>query len=221
MCMTNSGNASSWTDARLYTAVVADVLDSLGRRDQVAQARLSCYSGQGLLVGPARTLLWEEIDAVDERPYELELQAVDACQPGEVLVCAAAGSTRAGLWGELLSTAASARGCAGAIVDGAVRDVAKMRELGFLCFAAGTCPRDSLHRVRVKQLDVAVQVGGVTIEPGDVVLADDDGLVVVPRAIEREVLARACEKVGAENLVRSEIRAGHSATEVFRKYGVL
>src|SRR3954467_14821506 len=156
MCMTNSANEFSWTGARLYTAVVADVLDSLGRRDQVAEARLSRSSGQGLLIGPARTLLWEEIDAVDERPYELELKAVDECRPGEVLVCAAAGSTRAGLWGELLSTAALARGCAGVIVDGAVRDVTKMRQLGFLCFAGGTCPRDSLHRVRVKQLNVPV-----------------------------------------------------------------
>src|SRR3954451_21259354 len=105
MCMTKSGNESSWTAARLYSAVVADVLHSLGRRDQVAQVRLSRSSGQGLLVGPARTLLWEEIAAVDERPYELELKAVDECGPGDVLVCAAAGSTRAGLWGQILSTA--------------------------------------------------------------------------------------------------------------------
>jgi regulator of RNase E activity RraA len=221
MCMENTANEYSWTGGPLYAAVVADVLDGLGRRHQVVHARLSRYSGQGVLIGPAKTLLWEEIDGIDERPYELELKAVDECRPGEVLVCAAAGSIRAGLWGELLSTAALARGCAGVIVDGAVRDVTKMRELAFLCFAAGTCPRDSLHRVRVKQLDVPVQLGGVTIEPGDTVVADDDGLVVVPRAIEREVLARACEKVGAENLVRSEIRAGHSATEVFKRYGVL
>jgi len=219
--MANSANDYSWAGAPLYAAVVADVLDSLGRRYQVAHARLSRYSGRGVLIGPAKTLLWEEIGGVDDRPYELELKAVDECRPGEVLVCAAVGSTRSGLWGELLSTAALARGCAGVVVDGAVRDVAKMRELDFRCFAAGTCPRDSLHRVRVSELDVPVQLGGVTIEPGDIVVADDDGLVVVPRAIEREVLARACEKVGAENLVRSEIRAGHSATEVFKRYGVL
>jgi len=219
--MANSANDYSWAGAPLYAAVVADVLDSLGRRYQVAHARLSRYSGRGVLIGSAKTLLWEEIGGVDDRPYELELKAVDECRPGEVLVCAAVGSTRSGLWGELLSTAALARGCAGVVVDGAVRDVAKMRELDFRCFAAGTCPRDSLHRVRVSELDVPVQLGGVTIEPGDIVVADDDGLVVVPRAIEREVLARACEKVGAENLVRSEIRAGHSATDVFKRYGVL
>lgn len=219
--MANSANEYSWAGAPLYAAVVADVLDSLGRRFQVPHARLSRYSGQGALIGPAKTLLWEEIDAVDDRPYELELKAVDECRPGEVLVCAAAGSTRSGLWGELLSTAALARGCAGVIVDGAVRDVTKMRELDFRCFAAGTCPRDSLHRVRVSELDTPVQLGGVTIEPGDIVVADDDGMVVVPRAIEREVLTRACEKVGAENLVRSDIRAGHSASEVFKRYGVL
>lgn len=205
----------------LYTAVVADVLDALGFREQVASVSLQRVSGNPLLVGRAKTTLWEELDGIDPKPYELELQAVDECQADDVLVAAAGGSMRSGVWGELLSTAARNRGCVGALVDGAVRDVAKMDERGFTVFARGTCPRDSMHRQRVKAVDVTVEIGGVKIAPGDLLFADADGLVVVPRAVEREALTKAWEKVTAENEVRDAIRAGMKATEVFRKYGVL
>jgi 4-hydroxy-4-methyl-2-oxoglutarate aldolase len=210
-----------WMRTELYTAVVADVLDALGLRNQVLDAPLRCVSGAGALVGRAKTTRWEDIDELDPRPYELELVAVDQCQADEVLVAAAGGSMRSGIWGELLSTAARIRGCAGAIVDGAVRDVAKMNQIGFTVFARGTCPRDSLHRQRVAAVDVPVEVGGVRIDPFDLVLADADGVVVVPQAVEREALARARDKVLAENRVRDEIRAGMKAGEAFRKYGVL
>jgi len=205
----------------LYSAVVADVLDSIGLREQVVDVPLTRLSGVGVLAGRAKTTLWEEVFDPDPRPYELELLAVDALRPDEVVVAAADGSFRSGIWGELLSTAAQVRGCAGAIVDGAVRDVAKMDAMGFLVFARGCCPRDSLHRQRVTAVDVPVQVGGVTIASGDLLLADTDGMVVVPRAVEVEVISKAWDKVHAENLVRDEIRAGLGAGDVFRKYGVL
>ncbi|HEX5446298.1 MAG TPA: RraA family protein [Pirellulales bacterium] len=207
--------------AGLYTAVVADVLDALGFRHQAIAGPLDSMSGDGLLVGRAKTTLWEAVDGLDPNPYELELVAVDACCPDDVLVCAAGGSMASGIWGELLSTAARNSGCAGAIVDGAVRDVAKMHALGFRVFARGTCPLDSLHRQRVSAVDVPVEVGGVQIAPGELVFADADGAVVVPRVIEAEALAKAWDKVTAENRVRDEIRAGSKAGEVFRKYGVL
>jgi len=157
----------------------------------------------------------------EEATHPLELVAVDECRADEVLVAAAGGSMRSGIWGELLSTAARNRRCAGSIVDGAVRDVAKLNQIGCTVFARGTCPRDSLHRQRVAAVDVSVEVGGVRIEPFDLVLADADGVVVVPQAVEREALARARDKVLAENRVRDEIRAGMGAGEAFRKYGVL
>ncbi len=205
----------------LYTAVVADVLDSLGFREQVVSLELRLLSGSGVLIGRAKTTQWEELDAVDPRPYEMELRAVDECGKDDVLVAAAGGSMRSGIWGELLSTAARNRGCVGAIVDGAVRDVTKMHEMGFTVFARGTCPRDSLHRQRVTAVDLPVEIGGVRISPGDLLVADVDGLVVVPQAVERVALTAAWEKVTAENRVREEIREGLSAGEVFRKYGVL
>ena len=132
-----------------------------------------------------------------------------------MLVAAAGGSTASGMWGELLSTAAANRGCRGALVDGAVRDVVKMNALGFTVYARGTCPRDSLHRQRVVAVDVAVEIGGVTIGPGELLLADDDGVVVVPREVEAEALGRPGKSRGGKRGPRRDPRGPGSQLKPF------
>lgn len=205
----------------LYTAVVSDALDGLGFKHQSPRLQLKALTSNGLLVGRCRTTLWADMAHVDPKPYELELKAVDACEPDDVLIAAAGGSMQSGIWGELLTTAAKNRGCVGAVVDGAIRDVAKIRSLDFSVFARGVCVYDSLNRQRVVDLDIPVAMDGVLFHPGSLVFADEDGVVVVPPEVEQEAIARAWEKVHAENLVRDSIRAGMKATEVFKKYGVL
>jgi 4-hydroxy-4-methyl-2-oxoglutarate aldolase len=206
---------------RLYSAVVCDALDQLGLKNQSPRVPLRPLTVSAVLVGRCKTTLWAEMAHADPRPYELELQAVDTCQPDDVLIAAAGGSMRSGLWGELLSTAARRSGCAGAIIDGAVRDIAKTAEIAFPIFARGTSPYDSRDRNRVVDVDVPVEIDGVRFSPGDLVIADMDGIVVVPQAVEAEVLRAAWEKVHAENKVRDAIAAGMTATAAFRKYGVL
>ncbi len=205
----------------LYAAVICDALDSLGYPHQSPRIPLQNQTGHRLMAGRCHTTLWADMYHVDPKPYELELLAVDQCVPDSVMVAAAGGSMRSGVWGELLSTAAHHRGCVGAIVDGAVRDVGKMRAMDFACYARGTCLYDSRNRQRVIDVNVPVEIDGVCFSPGDLVLADSDGVVVVPQAVEKECLQIAWEKVHAENRVRDEIRAGMLATDVFRKYGVL
>ncbi|MCA9209938.1 MAG: RraA family protein [Planctomycetales bacterium] len=205
----------------LYVAVVCDALDSVGCTHCSPRVALSPRTVDRLLVGRCKTTLWADMYHVDPRPYELELQAVDGCQSDDVLIAAAGGSMRSGIWGELLSTAAANRGCVGAIVDGAVRDVSKMNDMDFCVYARGVCPYDSRDRQRVVDVDVPVEIDGVRFSPGDLVFADRDGVVVVPRDVESEVIGRAWEKVHAENEVRDAIRAGMLATEVFQRYGVL
>lgn len=205
----------------LYSAVVCDALDGLGFRRQSPRVTLPPLTADGVLIGRCKTTLWVEMAHEDPRPYEKELQAVDACWPDDVFIAAAGGSTRSGVWGELLSTAARNSGCVGAIVDGAVRDVAKMREMSFPVFARGTCVYDSLHRQRVVDIDVPVEIDGVTFHPGDLVIADSDGVVVVPREVETEAVRNAWIKVHAENETRDAIRAGMKAVEAYEKYGVL
>ena len=120
-----------------------------------------------------------------------------------------------------MTTAAQRGGCVGAVVDGAVRDVAKIRDLAFPVFARGTCIYDSKDRQRVIDIDVPVELGGVRFAPGDLVVADEDGVVVVPHALETAVIRRAWDKVHAENEVRDAIRGGMGAAEAFDRFGVL
>ena len=205
----------------LYSAVVADALDGLGYRRQSPRVQLRPLTTDALLVGRCKTTLWTDMAHEDPRPYALELAAVDACQADDVLIAAAGGSLRSGIWGELLSTAAGNAGCAGVIVDGAVRDVAKMRQMGFPVFALGACVYDSQNRQRVVDVDVPVEIDGVRFSPGDWVFADEDGVVVVPREIEEQALRAAWNKVHAENITRDAIKDGMKAAAAFEKYGVL
>jgi regulator of RNase E activity RraA len=202
-------------------AVVCDALDAEGLRNQSPRVPLRPLTVPGVLVGRCRTTLWADMAHPDPRPYELELRAVDGCRPDDVLICAAGGSVRSGIWGELLSTAARNSGCVGVVVDGAVRDVARMRGMGFPVFARGTVIYDSRDRQRVIDPDVPVEIDGVRFAPGDLVVADEDGVVVVPAAAEAAVVRRAWEKVHAENRVRDAIAGGMKAVTAFDTFGVL
>jgi regulator of RNase E activity RraA len=210
----------------LYCAVVCDALDQIGLRNQSLRIELplqttASHLTNRLLVGRCKTTLWADMFHDDPKPYELELQAVDECEPDDILIAAAGGSMRSGIWGELLTTAAKNRGALGAIVDGAIRDVDKIGPMQFPVFARGRCLYDSLNRQRVIDIDVPVEIDSVRFSPGDLVFADSDGIVVVPKQVETEVLKRAFDKVHGENQVRDAIRSGLSAVETFKKYGIL
>lgn len=204
-----------------FSAVLADALDSLGYTHQSPRVQLPPLTGVTKIIGRCKTTLWAEMAHVDPSPYELELVALDSCKKDDVMIAAAAGSMRSGIWGELLSTAARNSGCIGTIVDGAVRDVAKMTAMSFPCFARGTCVYDSMNRQRVIDIDVAVEIDGVRFAPGDLVCADVDGVVVVPRKVEKETIARAWKKVHDENITRDAIKGGMKAVAAYKKYGVL
>lgn len=219
--MTNTLITLDMMRQALSTALVCDALDAEGMRWQSPRVPLRPLTVEGLLVGRCKTTLWADMAHSDPTPYELELRAVDECKPDDVLIAAAGGSMRSGIWGELLGTAAHQRGCAGVLVDGAVRDLRRLRQMKFPVFALGVSPYDSLHRQRVIDINVPVEIDGVTFSPGDLVLADEDGIVVVPQSHEEAVLRRAWDKAQAENLVRDALRAGHGAADTFRKYGVL
>jgi 4-hydroxy-4-methyl-2-oxoglutarate aldolase len=124
----------------LYVAVICDALDAVGLHNQSPRKRFRQLTVPEMLVGRCKTTLWADMAHKDPHPYELELQAVDECQPDDVLIAAAAGSMRSGIWGELLSTAAARTGCIGTIIDGAVRDVKKMRSMNFCVYAWARLP---------------------------------------------------------------------------------
>lgn len=206
----------------LSVPLLCDALDAAGFRNQSPRIPLQPLTTPGrLLLGRCKTTLWADMAHIDPEPYSLELQAVDSCQPDDVLVCSAGGSVRSGIWGELLTTASRNAGCIGVIVDGAVRDLAKIREMEFPVFARGVSPYDSRDRQRVIDVNVAVELDGVTCNPGDLIAADEDGVVIVPQQAETQVVRDAWIKAHAENQVRDAIRNGMSATEAFETWGIL
>jgi regulator of RNase E activity RraA len=158
---------------------------------------------------------------VPERPYDQEIAAVDSLRPGEAFVMAVGRSAEIVPWGELLSTAALARGARGAVLDGLVRDSKAIMALGLPVFCTGRRPLDSRGRGIVVAYDVPVRIDGVTIQPGDLVVGDADGVIVVAHDVETEVLQRAWDKVGGEDRTRDALRAGRTLGDVYREHGIL
>ena len=208
-------------EQNLYTAVVSDALDELGYRDRAMNESLRPLVRDWCFAGWARTILAMDVHHETPDPYVKEIEAVDSILPGEVVVVATGRSTRNAPWGELLSTAAVARGARGAVVDGLIRDVKKIETMGFPIFAAGIKLVDSRGRGLVTEYNVAVDCGEVLVAPRDLVFADYDGIVVVPAAMVQDVIRLATEKVSRENHTRAELKEGAYLRDVYKKYGVL
>jgi len=208
-------------ELELYSSVICDVLDQLGYRQQAMRADI-CPMWKGAVVaGRAHTALSVDIYEVRENPYDNEIAAVDSLKPNDVLVAGTNCSTKTVLWGELLSTASQARGARGAVIDGYTRDLARITDMRFPIFATGTRPLDGKGRSMVLEYGRPVMCGDVLVHEGDIVLADLDGVIVVPQQIEDEVVELSFRKVRAEDTVRAELLRGDLLRDVFNRYGVL
>lgn len=205
----------------LYSGVLADVLDALGHRDNSLPHDLRPLKPGWRFFGRAATLSCVPVAAEPAHPYALELEAIDALTPGDVLVATTHGDRDSALWGELLSTACRARGAVAAVIDGLTRDVEKILELDWPVWAAGYSPLDSKGRLDGVAHGVPVRLGNCVVRPGDYLFGDVDGIVVMPAALAPAALAKALEKVKGENTVREELARGRSVREVFAEYGIL
>ena len=208
-------------EASLYTAVVCDSLDELGYPTQAMNEWIRPLFPDICFAGRARTISYADMYHVPENPYEREIEAVDSILPGEVVVIGTAGSVQNAPWGELLSTAAQARGARGVVCDGLVRDVKKIEQLGLPVFARGIKPVNSKGRGIVIDFSVPVKCGGVLVQPGDLIFADSDGIVVIPACQVTETIRMATEKATQENHSREDLLSGATLKEVYDKYGVL
>jgi 4-hydroxy-4-methyl-2-oxoglutarate aldolase len=222
---TNDTELFGFIRKNLYVAAVCDILDELGFRNQAMHQRLrpllpdpeNCG-----FIGRARTFRWMEIDYVEEEnPYGLEIEAMDSLKTDDVAVHSTDyGGTNAP-WGELMSTIAKRNGVVGCVCDSQIRDCVKIMHMKFPVYYTGIRPLDSKGRAIVKAYDVPVKCGEVLVNPGDIVFADFDGIVVVPQSVEQEVFQKANEKVNKENLSRAELLSGKSLREVYDKYQAL
>ena len=206
----------------LYAAVLSDVLDGLGYRHQVLPPAIRPLDDRVVLCGRARTGLYHDVYHVpSHNPYELEIALIDDLKPGDVAVLACGRSGRIAPWGELLTTASMARGAHGCVTDGLVRDTNAIRQLNFPVFHGGIGPLDSKGRGEVCAIDIPIECAGVTINPGDLVFGDADGVVVVPEPIVLPTVKKALDKVAGEDRTRDELKQGARLADVFKKYGVL
>jgi 4-hydroxy-4-methyl-2-oxoglutarate aldolase len=209
-------------DDRLTTAILSDSCDAAGLRHQVLQSRLAPIVPGSRAIGRARTVRFAPSLADDSAdPYRDAIGVIDGIRAGQVVVIATDESNDSAFWGELFSAAALGAGATGVITDGNLRDTDRIAALGFPAFSRSRRPIDFRARMRIVDVDQPVVLGGVEIRPGDLVMADDDGVVVVPRAEEEIVLGLARERAARESTVLAELLAGESLRAVWDRHRVL
>lgn len=202
-------------------AMLADSLDAVGWRRQVLSAGICPLQSDVRILGRAATVQFAPTELDTDDPYGDIISFLDALSPGDVAIVATSGDLRAAYWGELFSAAAIHAGAVGVITDGCLRDTAKIQALGFAAFCSASRPIDYRARMRVVASNTPVTCGGVLISPGDLVLADDDGVVVAPRSVETEALALAVARSKKERLLRDQLLAGNGLRTAWERFGVL
>jgi regulator of RNase E activity RraA len=154
------------------------------------------------------------------KPFGLMLEALDDLKEDEVYICTGSSPTYA-LWGELMSTRAQILGSAGAVVNGYSRDTKGILELNFPTFSYGRYAQDQAPRGKVIDFRCKIEMNGVTINDGDIVVGDIDGVCIVPKEIEKEIIEGALEKARGEKTVANAIKGGMSAQDSWNKYGIM
>lgn len=209
----------------LGSAIISDVLDTLGHRASFLGPGISATWSSGPIAGRAVTVEcapWGTANPLnsDRDPYGVLFSALANHQEEAVLVIAA-GDHASGVWGELLSVAARARGIVGVVTDGLTRDLTAIAELGFPVYAAGTSPLDSAGRQDFATTGGTLRFGDTLVRPGDWAVGDELGVVIVPVEQVDRVIELGLDKQRGESVVRAELEAGNDLADVFRRHGIL
>ena len=206
---------------KFYTAVVADVLDSLGHRNQTLSADIRAMTSAHTVCGRVFTAKAQMVSTIPDEPYKLEMAAVDAMKTGDVLVVDADHNRQCAFWGELLSTACLAKGVKGVVMSACTRDLWALEKFEFPVFGIGHTPVDSKGRIDVTHIGEPIYIDGVEAKNGDYILGDADGAVIIPANALGETLQLAQEKVNSENTLREDLSGGMPVAEAFKKHGIL
>lgn len=207
--------------AILRSALVSEALDSLDCGASCFSLHTRRLTGSGALVGLAFPVLLVPIETRLEQPYSRLIAALDSVAKDHVLVIGCGGAVRAAVWGELCSTAARARGARGVVTDGPVRDLQQVTALDFPVFGRGGHPADVDGRLEWRAHNTPVEIDGVTVAPGDLIVADADGVVAVPEHLVDEVIDRVRAKALSENRFLDAVRGGMSVAQAYSEFGVL
>ena len=204
----------------LYTPVVGDILDELKRYHQFLPQPIQPLRLTDIVIGRAMPVLMADVFGPQKRPFGKLTEALDQLEPGEIYI-ASGGMMRCAYWGEILTATARKRGANGAVINGYYRDTPKVLEQNWQVFSRGRYSQDSCVRTQVIDYRCSIEIEGVRVQPGDIVFGDMDGVLILPKELETEVILRALEKARGEKLVREEIENGMSSTDAFNKYGIL
>jgi regulator of RNase E activity RraA len=197
----------------LSTPTVSDALDRLGIAGQAFG--IAALDTTTRMVGRAHTLLYQPVgqDGGTVGDY------IDDVEPGSVMVLDNAGRLDCTVWGDILTMMASTHGVAGTVIDGVCRDTERARTLGYPIYARGHWMRTGKDRVKMVAMQVPVNIGGVLVSPGDALLGDADGVVVLPRSRESEILDVALGIEQAEEAIRAACTAGSRLDDARRNLG--
>jgi 4-hydroxy-4-methyl-2-oxoglutarate aldolase len=212
------GSIAARFDA-LYTGAITDVLDRRGFLQQTLPPTLAPLEPGMRLAGPAFTVEGRPRPGADyDESIRGTLAMLGSAPAGHVVVYQTNDSENAHL-GELSVVSLASRGAVGAVIDGGCRDVELILREGFPVFARHTTPQDCTRRWEVTATEVPIEIGSVEIAPGDYIVADRDGIAVIPSGVRDAVLEEAEAKVATENEIRDAIRAGERPLAAYERYG--
>ena len=216
-------------ERELFTCVVGDVMDKLHLQHQFLPPQIRPLRSDMVVIGRAMPVLAADVfeekvsgtrNKLMEKPFGLMLEALDDLRHNEVYVNTGS-SPRNALWGELMSIRAGKLGSRGAVLNGYSRDTKAVLKLNFPTFSWGAYGQDSAPRYKVMDFRVPLEIGGVRLNPGDIIFGDIDGVCVIPADAEEDIFTRALEKARGEKLVRKALEEGGSAVDAFAKFGIM
>lgn len=205
----------------LYSGILCDVLDQLGYRNQALSNAIFPLEEDTVLFGPAFTSIGTEVYSMPESPLTAQCKVVDQLGEGEIYVLVTRGSYNCAVFGELFATAVNGRKGAGVLLDAYARDLKALKEMHFPLYFRGTNPKTSKGRCEINECQIPVTVDGVTINPGDYIFADVDGVVIIPLEIAEKALEKALETIEKENRVRGMLTSGISLEQAYSEVGAI
>ena len=205
----------------LYSGVLCDVMDQMGYRNQALSNAIYGLNDETVIFGPAFTSIGTEVYSMPENPLTAQCKVVDQLQADEIYVLTIRGNYNCAVFGELFATAVKGRKGAGVLLDGYARDFKALKEMEFPLFYRGKDPRTSKGRCEINECQIPILIDGVTVNPGDMIFGDIDGVVIIPKEISEEVFEKALACILKENDVRDGLLNGRSLESVYAEIGAI
>ena len=205
----------------LYSGILCDVMDTLGYRNQALGMKIRPLGDDTVIFGPAFTSIGTQVYSMPADPLMAQCKIVDQLKEDEVYVLVTRGEYNCALFGELFATAVNTKKGAGVLLDGLARDLKELKKMDFPLFFKGTLPTTSKGRCEINESQIPVIIDGVTINPGDMIFGDIDGVAVIPKEIADEVFEKSLETIEKENMVRDGLKQGRTLEDVYKEIGAI